>query len=65
MVVGETAEQLELLLINGTRRTFEKQAITTRRVQQLSPMPEGLVKDSVELRDLLAFLILPAQGTMK
>ncbi|PYI86353.1 MAG: hypothetical protein DME26_09195 [Verrucomicrobia bacterium] len=65
LVVGETAEQLELLLINGTRRTFKKQVITTRRVQQLSPMPEGLVKDSVELRDLLAFLISPAQGTMK
>ncbi len=63
LVVGETAEELELLLIDGTRRTFLKKMITSRRLQQLSPMPEGLVKESAELRDLLAFLTSPTQGT--
>lgn len=65
LVVGETADELELLLLTGTRRTFQKKTITSRRVQQLSPMPEGLVKDSAELHDLLAFLTVPNQGTNK
>ena len=57
LVVGETADELELLLVNGTRRSFQKKAITSRRLQEISPMPEGLIKDAAELRDLLAFLM--------
>jgi putative heme-binding domain-containing protein len=57
LVVGETDDRVELLLINGTRRTFEKKKITSRRIQEISPMPEGLIKNPAELRDLLAFLI--------
>ena len=65
LVVGETDAQLELLLINGTRRTFDKKNITSRRIQELSPMPEGLIQNPAELRDLLAFLISPAPETKK
>jgi putative heme-binding domain-containing protein len=65
LVVGETKDAVELLLINGTRQTFDKQDIASRRVQQLSSMPEGLISNPTELRDVLAFLISPAQKTKK
>lgn len=57
LVVGETDVQLELLLIDGTRRAFEKGKITQRRIQELSPMPEGLVQPPDQLGDLLSYLI--------
>lgn len=61
LVVGETAEQLEMLLVNGTRQTVAKKAVAQRRVLELSPMPEGLVQNLEELRDLLAFLVATAR----
>lgn len=57
LVVGETDSKLEMLLINGTRRTLDKKAITSRQIRDLSPMPEGLIKDPAELRDLLSYLM--------
>jgi putative heme-binding domain-containing protein len=56
LVVGETETTLELLLVNGTHRTLDKKKITSRTIQDRSPMPEGLIQNRKELRDLLSFL---------
>ncbi len=57
LVIGETGEKLELLLPDAKRVTFAKSDIEETKLQDLSPMPAGLVKQPEELRDLLAFLL--------
>lgn len=57
LVVNETAERLELLLPDGTRRAIEQGEIEAREPAELSPMPAGIVKSPDELRDLLAYLL--------
>ncbi len=57
LVVGETAEKLELLLPDGTRRALGAKEIAERRLVEQSPMPAGLVRRPEELRDLLAYLL--------
>jgi hypothetical protein len=56
LVVGETETTLELLLVNGTRLTIDKKKIISRQIQNRSPMPEGIIQNRKELRDILAFL---------
>jgi putative heme-binding domain-containing protein len=57
LVVGETAESVELLLLDATRRTINKSTIADRQTSKTSPMPQGLVKTPEELRDVLAYLL--------
>ncbi|MCX7422800.1 MAG: c-type cytochrome, partial [Planctomycetia bacterium] len=57
LVIGETGEKLELLLPDAKRVTFAKSDIEETKLQDISPMPAGLVKQPDELRDLLAFLL--------
>lgn len=57
LVVGETAERLELLLPDTKRVAIDKARIETRQLQDLSPMPQGIIKKPAELRDLLSFLL--------
>lgn len=57
LVIGETGEKLELLLPDAMRVTFAKSDIEESKLQDISPMPAGLVKQPGELRDLLAFLL--------
>jgi putative heme-binding domain-containing protein len=57
LVVGETADKLELLLTDTKRQTLDKREIEARQLQNLSPMPQGIVKKPEELRDLLAYLL--------
>jgi putative heme-binding domain-containing protein len=57
LAVGETADKLELLLPDTKRETIAKAEIDQRELQNLSPMPQGVVKKPDELRDLLAFLL--------
>src|SRR5579862_172872 len=57
LICGETGDEIEMLLSNGTRRIVKKDAIEKRKVLEKSPMPEGLIQTPAELRDLLAFLI--------
>ena len=61
LVVGETAAKIELLLPDATRKTVPVAEIEERKLQNLSPMPAGLVKTPDELRDLLAYLLLPGK----
>lgn len=56
LVVGETADAVELLLPDATRRTVAKSEIDQRASTEISPMPQGLVKTPDELRHLLAYL---------
>jgi putative heme-binding domain-containing protein len=57
LVVGETADKLDLLLPDAKRVTLLKKGIERRELQNLSPMPQGIVKTPAELRDLLAYLL--------
>lgn len=57
LVIGETAETVELLLPDTTRRSIARPEIESRQVTTLSPMPPGLVRTPAELRDLLAYLL--------
>jgi len=56
LVVGETAEKLEMVLTDTKRATILKADIDERVLQDISPMPPKLVATPDELRDLLAFL---------
>ena len=62
LVVGETAEQLELLLPDAKREIIKTADIEQRKQQEISPMPAGLVKTTQELRDLLAYLLSSAKS---
>ena len=53
----ETADRVELLEHDGTRRSLAKSDIANRELQDLSPMPGGIVKTPAELSDLLAYLL--------
>jgi putative heme-binding domain-containing protein len=57
LVVGETADALELLLPDASRKTILKKDVEARKATEVSPMPAGLVKTPAELRDLLAYLL--------
>ncbi|MFV1965331.1 MAG: c-type cytochrome, partial [Pirellulaceae bacterium] len=57
LVVGETAEKLEMVLSDTHRATILKGNIADRVLQDISPMPLNLVATPDELRDLLAFLL--------
>jgi putative heme-binding domain-containing protein len=57
LVVKETAEVIELLLPDATRKEIAKKNIETRKLLDLSPMPAGIVKTPEELRDILAYLL--------
>ena len=57
LVVSESADNIELVLQDASRRTVPKRQIEDRTVTTLSPMPQGLVKSPDELRNLLAYLL--------
>ena len=57
LVVGETAEKLDIVLADTNRITILKREIDQRELQDISPMPSGLVATPDELRDLLVFLL--------
>jgi hypothetical protein len=57
VVVAETAERVEILLLDTTHKILDKKEIEERNPSPLSPMPAGLVKTPADLRDLLAYLL--------
>ena len=57
LVVRESAEEVELLLPDTSRRVLKASAIEERKRLPSSPMPAGLVRTPVELRDLLTYLL--------
>ena len=57
LVIGETAETIELVRSDTSRQTILKKNISERRLLELSPMPDDLVATPEELRDLLAYLL--------
>jgi putative heme-binding domain-containing protein len=59
LVLSETSQKIELLLPDATRKTIAVSDVEERKIQDVSPMPAGLVKTPDELRDLLAFLLRP------
>ena len=57
LIIGENGAEIELLLPAATRQTIVKDSIAKREMQDRSPMPEGLIATSDDLRDLLAYLV--------
>jgi putative heme-binding domain-containing protein len=57
LVVNETADSVEVLLPDTSRRTIAKKEVDERTRIDLSPMPAGLVRTPAELRDLLAYIL--------
>jgi putative heme-binding domain-containing protein len=57
LVVGETATKIDLLANDAKRVELPKSEIEERHLLELSPMPQGLVKQPEELRDLVAYLL--------
>ena len=57
LITSETGAQLEVLLPSGVSQTLKKDDIAKRELQDRSPMPEGLIQNPDELRDLLAYLM--------
>ena len=60
--MAETAEKIELVLPDTTRREVSKPQIAERRQLELSPMPPGLVNAPDDLRDLLGYLMSDASA---
>jgi hypothetical protein len=56
-VVRDTDKSIEILLPDASRKTISKNDIDERKMQDISPMPPGLVKSRDELRDILAYLL--------
>lgn len=59
LLITETADKIELVLPDATKRTIMKSNIEARKLQDVSPMPHGLVKKPQELRDLIAYMLNP------
>jgi putative heme-binding domain-containing protein len=57
LVTSETAEKVEMILTDTNKITIATSDIEERKLQDISPMPAGLVKAPDELRDLLAYLL--------
>lgn len=56
LVTSETATDVEFLLPTGLHQTLRRADIADRRIEDRSPMPEGLIQTPAELRDLVAYL---------
>ena len=57
LVVSETGEKLEVLLADTKRVSLNKSDIETRKLTDISAMPQGAVKTPEELRDVIAYLL--------
>lgn len=57
LVTSETAGELELLVPAGIHQTVKKDDVVLRRIEDQSPMPDDLITEPADLRDLLAFLL--------
>jgi len=57
LVVGETSKKVTLLLSDASRREILHDDVLRRDLEEISPMPGGLVKTPEELRDLMAYLL--------
>jgi hypothetical protein len=57
LVVAESTDTVDVILPDATRAQVVKKQVEQRETLKLSPMPQGLVKTPVELRDILAYLL--------
>ncbi|HWE94974.1 MAG TPA: c-type cytochrome [Tepidisphaeraceae bacterium] len=57
LVTGETGAEVEFLLPTGIHKTLKRADIAVSRIEDRSPMPDGLIQTPAELRDLLAYLV--------
>lgn len=59
LVTGETSDELQLVMADGSRVSIPVGEIAERATAARSPMPRGLVRTREELRDILAYLLTP------
>lgn len=59
LVAGQTGDELELVVADGSRVVIPTAQIDERVPKDVSPMPAGLVRTPAELRDILAYLLDP------
>ncbi|MFN0051330.1 MAG: c-type cytochrome [Planctomycetales bacterium] len=57
LVTSDTAQRVEMILTDTNKVTLAVGEIEERSLQNVSPMPAGLVKNPDELSDLLAYLL--------
>ncbi len=57
LITSETAEKIEMILTDTNKVTIAAGDVEERKLQELSPMPQGLVKTPEELRDILSYLL--------
>ncbi|MEX0938933.1 MAG: ThuA domain-containing protein [Pirellulales bacterium] len=57
LIVEENAENLVVLQPDATRRSIPLEEVEARQLQDVSPMPAGLVRTPEELGDILAYLL--------
>ncbi|MBM83674.1 MAG: hypothetical protein CMJ78_24205 [Planctomycetaceae bacterium] len=57
LLLSETSDAIELLTAEAKRIKIAKSKIEQRKIQEISPMPAGLVRKPDELRDVLAYLV--------
>jgi len=62
LVTSETGGALELLVPSGVHQTVIKSDVVARRLEDQSPMPDDLISEPAELRDVLAFLSQQKEG---
>ena len=62
LLSAETADALELIMPDASVVRVPLADIEERHLQPVSPMPQGLVRSTEELRDLLAYLMDPARA---
>ncbi|MDB5333407.1 MAG: rane-bound dehydrogenase domain protein, partial [Phycisphaerales bacterium] len=57
LVTSETGTDVEFLLPTGIHKALKRSDIAASRIEDRSPMPDGLIQTPAELRDLLAYLV--------
>jgi putative heme-binding domain-containing protein len=57
LVTSQSGSEVEFLLPTGIHKTIQRADILTSRIEDRSPMPDGLIQTPQDMRDLLAFLV--------
>ena len=57
LVTSQTSSEVEFLLPTGVHKTVKRADILASRIEDRSPMPDGLIQTPEEMRDLLTYLV--------
>jgi len=57
LVTSQNSDEVEFLLPSGIHKTIKQTDIAMSRIEDRSPMPDGLIQTTEDMRDLLAYLV--------